>query len=114
MDGVQLSHQIEAWLGCAPLVRVNGKAPLDRGWTSGPRRDPDEWREGLIDHCGNVGVVTGEGIFAVDIDLYAPGAEDSIDALYDMGLPRETVTVLTGGGGRHLYYRTTIPVRSRP
>ncbi len=111
---MQLSHQYETWLGCAPLLRVNGKAPLDQQWSTGPRRDPDLWRARLTDHHGNVGMLTGDGMFVVDVDLYHEGAQDSLDDLHDLGLRRETVTVLTGGGGIHLYYKTSVPVASRP
>ncbi len=110
MDGVQLSERYEARFGCPPLIRVNGKAPLDQQWSSGPRQDPDVWRAKLEHHDGNVGLVTGDGIFVVDVDLYHVGAEDALDDLYDIGLPRETLTVLTGRGGRHLYYRSSVPI----
>ncbi len=114
MDGVQLSERYEARLGCPPLIRVNGKCPLDLQWSSGPRQDPDGWRAKLEDHHGNVGLVTGGGICVVDADFYNVGAEDALDDLYDIGLPRETLTVLTGRGGRHLYYRSPVPIASRP
>ena len=86
MDRVQLSHQYEARLGCPPLIRINGKAPLDQQWSAGPRRDPDLWRARLQDHAGNVGLLTGAGLFVVDVDLYVDGAEDTLDDLFDMEL----------------------------
>lgn len=114
MGRLELSLELEGLLGCAPLLRINGKAPLDQQWSTGPRRDPDGWRERLTDHVGNVGMLTGNGLFVVDVDLYHEGAQDALDDLYDAGLPRETVTVLTGGGGIHLYYKTSVPIASRP
>jgi hypothetical protein len=113
LSGGQVSHQLETWLGCPPLIRLNGKAPLDPKWSSGPRCEPDVWRTRLDGYTGNVGLVTGNGLFVVDVDLYVVGAEDSVDDLYDLGLPAETATVLTGGGGRHLYYRSPVPIVSR-
>jgi hypothetical protein len=50
----------------------------------------------------------------VDVDLYVPRAEDSLEELHRLGLDRYTITCLTGGGGRHLYYRAPVPVPSRP
>jgi hypothetical protein len=114
MDRVELSEEYERRLGCPPLIKFNGKRPLDQEWSSGPRQDPDAWRARLVGHNGNVGLVTGGGIFVVDIDLYRDGAQDALDALTDMGLPSSTVTCITGGGGEHRYYRSSIPVRSRP
>jgi hypothetical protein len=113
-DLVAVSTHLEALLSVPPLIRINGKRPLDRSWSSGPRRDPVGWRRRLRDHDGNIGLLTGEGLVVVDVDLYVPGAEDSIDELHRLGLDRYTVTCLSGGGGRHLYYTTPVPVPSRP
>lgn len=55
----------------------------------------------------NVGVVTGEssGLVVVDIDP-RHGGEDALDNLFVKhgGFP-ETVEVMTGGGGRHFYFK---------
>jgi RecA/RadA recombinase len=112
-DYVAVSRHLESTLGVPPAIRVNGKAPLDAGWTTGPRRKPSEWRRRLAGHTGNLGMLTGNGLVAIDVDLYHSGAVDSIEALYDLGLPRETVTAITGRGGRHLLYRTKAQVPSR-
>ena len=113
-DLVALSLQLEELLGVPPLVRINGKRPLDRQWSSGPRRNPTGWRRRLGEHNGNVGVLTGDRLVVIDVDLYHPGAEDAVEELHRLGLDRYTVTCLTGGGGRHLYYRAPVPVPSRP
>ena len=68
-----MSRHLEQTLGVPPLIRLNGKAPLDTGWTTGPRRKPNEWRRRLADHTGNVGMVTGDGLVVVDVDLYHAG-----------------------------------------
>ena len=108
------SLRLEELLGVPPLIRVTGKRPLDREWTTGPREHASEWRDRLRTHDGNAGLVTGNGLVVVDADLYHTEAEDSLDRLYDLGLPRDTITVITGGGGRHLYYRSTEPIGSGP
>jgi hypothetical protein len=97
-----------------PLIPVNGKVPNLTQWTTGPKRNPSNWRRKLVDHDGNVGMFTGGGIVVVDVDLYHDGAENSLDRLYELGLPRHTVTVLTGGGGRHYHYRCPVPIASGP
>jgi hypothetical protein len=95
-----------------PLVRLNGKAPIDHAWSTGPRREAQCWRKRLVGYEGNLGLLTGEGLVVVDVDLYKPGAEDSLAELHALGLPHETITCLTGGGGRHFYYWCALPVQS--
>ena len=115
MDLTEWSAVIEAALHRPPLIRANGKAPLDTGWTTEPFDDPDGWRSRLHGHTTNVGMVTGRGLLVVDGDIYKPGC--ALDALLDdMGLTRHTVTALTGGGGQHLLYAydPTLSVPSIP
>jgi hypothetical protein len=112
-DYLSVSRHLEQALGVPPLIRVNGKRALDAEWTTGPRLDPSGWRRRLADHGGNVGLLTGDGLVVVDVDLYHDGADDAIEALFDLGLPRETTTGITGGGGRHLLYRTDAAIPSR-
>jgi hypothetical protein len=118
-DLVSYSRRLEELWGCCPLLRVNGKAPIDRSWSTGPTRQPRAWRAKLEGWTGNVGLLCGElgdgsHLVVVDVDLYHDGAEDVLDDLYGLGLPKDTVTVLTGGGGQHLYYRSPVPIASRP
>jgi hypothetical protein len=103
-DPVAYSRQIEDALGVPPLVRVRDKGPFERGWSKEPRRDPERWRHKLEGWTGNLGILTGHGLVAVDVDLYVDGAEDSWDALRDRGFTAYTPTNLTGGGGRHYLY----------
>jgi hypothetical protein len=75
---------------------LNGKKPILKAWQKRPKPRLDEalvWAR-----QGNIGLRTGaiSGVVVVDID---PGAETSA-----LDLPR-TVTVVTGRGGRHLYFR---------
>jgi hypothetical protein len=113
-DLVSVSRHLEQALGVPPLIRCNGKAPLDPGWTTGPRTDPDGWRDRLVGHEQNVGMLTGHGVVVIDVDLYHPDAEGSLDRLRELGLSTETVTAITGGGGRHYLYSCDEPIRSGP
>ncbi len=73
------------------LIRLAGKRPLDKGWPQLPGLNLQEAKN----HQGNLGVICGEPskrLFVVDIDGEIP-----------KNLPK-TPTVLTGSGGRHMYY----------
>jgi hypothetical protein len=106
-------------LGVPPLIRLVGKSPIDEAWTIGPRAEPEVWRSRLHGWGGNLGLLAGalrHGGFlvVVDADARVPGYEDSLQTLYELGLPRETVTVLTGGGGLHLYFFSHVPIAKGP
>jgi len=55
----------------------------------------------------NLGVATGAGIIVVDVDVNRDGDDNlqTLEAQY--GALPETLTVNTGGGGQHFYFRTT-------
>lgn len=55
----------------------------------------------------NVGIVTGElsGLVVVDIDPRHGGDDAMDDLLVKHGSIAETVEVMTGGGGRHIYFK---------
>jgi hypothetical protein len=74
---------------------LSGKAPTLKGWTNGPRATLEEVLASA--RKGNIGLLTGarSGVVVIDFDG---------DARPDERFP-ETVTVETGGGGLHLYYR---------
>jgi hypothetical protein len=104
MDLVEWSRHLEEVLRRPPLIRVNGKRPLDEEWPTGPYEEPDLWRNRLRDHHGNVGLVLGRGMLAVDVDGYKVGA-GALDALADaVELDTHTVTQITGRGGQHYLY----------
>lgn len=54
----------------------------------------------------NVGIVTGHvsGLVVVDVDAQHGGFESLAALARDLGTLPETVTAVTGGGGRHLYF----------
>jgi hypothetical protein len=106
MELVEWSLVVEAGLHRPPLIRANGKAPLDRDWPTGPFEDPEGWRNRLEHHRGNVGLVLGRGVACLDVDRYKEGAEDAWERLRaDTGLAIETITAITGRDGRHYFYR---------
>ncbi len=79
------------------FTALNGKVPITKSWTTAPGLTPDEIRA-RRDSGQNIGLVTGERsgrLLVVDIDGERPE-----------GLP-DTVEVVTGSGGAHLYY--TVP-----
>lgn len=90
-------------------LKAQGKRPLV-GWEEFQRRRADEaevrlWFESFP--RANVGIVTGaiSGLVVLDIDP-GHGGDDSLAELekaHDV-LPN-SIEVLTGGGGRHVYFR---------
>jgi hypothetical protein len=89
------------------LIRLNGKAAVrQKGWNSGPFEEPDRWRKRLARHRGNVGLLCGRGLVAVDFDLYKPDGAVTYQILDDAGLiPADTVRAHSGGGGLHVLLR---------
>ncbi|WP_205447377.1 bifunctional DNA primase/polymerase [Candidatus Frankia alpina] len=91
----------------AAVVRP-GKQPLVRDWPSAASTSPgqikDWWRRWPD---ANVGIVTGprSGLGVLDLDVDKGGVA-SLSALESrVGCLPGTVTVVTGSGGVHLYYR---------
>jgi hypothetical protein len=101
-----LSARTEKALGVPPFIRVNGKAARDAEWNVGPFEDPARWRKRLFRYKGNIGLVCGHGILALDFDLYKPDGAVTYQLLDDAGLvPADTVRAHTGGGGLHVLLR---------
>jgi P4 family phage/plasmid primase-like protien len=53
----------------------------------------------------NIGVRTGFGIFAIDIDTKNSGSENWAELIEKHGKLPATVECITGSGGRHIYFR---------
>jgi hypothetical protein len=97
-----------------PLCSSPGKHPLTRHGLYDATTDPENIKRWFDTwpHA-NIAIATGResDLLVIDVDL--PKAEPSLRVLEhaDRSLA-ETLTVLTGGGGRHLYFRH--PHRSLP
>jgi hypothetical protein len=88
------------------VVPCVGKQPLVKDWSNKATTDPSTvewwWRE---DPSYNVGICPDETFCVLDVDCQK-GGDDSIAALEaEHGPLPETVISITGGGGRHHYYR---------
>ena len=102
-----------------PLQRA-GKAPAIKGGCRAASSDPaqvDAWW--AASPWSNVGVACGAasgGLVVIDVDVDGETGEDGMATLAawegEHGALPETVTVVTGRGGRHLWYRSAVPVRN--
>lgn len=102
------------------------KRPLIKNWTNNPLRTPDEVRREWVKYMNwgkmpSIGLVTGQingGYIVIDLDDKPEAGVNGYETLKkwerETGekLPEDTWTVLTGGGGYHLYYHTDKPMRS--
>lgn len=80
------------------------KTPVVAGWTEGQPNRPlvDAYFRNRPD--ANLGLRTGNGLFAVDLDKKHNGEAVWADFLRKRKLP-PTATALTPGGGRHILFR---------
>jgi hypothetical protein len=103
---LRLAHLYAGQFGWRVLpVKAGTKVPAIADWPRMATRDPatiDEWWGN--GHVHGIGVATGHesGIVVVDVDN-GPGKFGD-DTLERLGPLPDTPTVLTPGGGRHLYY----------
>jgi len=83
---------------------LNGKVPVLRAWSSQPRSTETQVRE-WIAQGHNLGLRTGaaSGILVID--------QDTGGDVTPLNLP-DTITVQTGGGGKHYYYQHVPGVRN--
>lgn len=120
------THKPEPFLNGAPLLatygfhvfrlRYNSKRPIDRFVNGGPdevaTRDTNNLRQRAIAKPhSNIAIATGykfqQGYLTVlDVDTYNGGV------VPDWVIP--TVEAASGNGGKHFYYVTERPVKSRP
>lgn len=103
---------LKAALGYAKLglrvlpVRKQSKCPVQSGWYEKATTDlatikmwPNSWR------AGNLGIATGNGIIAVDIDPRHGGDESLQRLLDEQGPFPATAEAITGSDGRHYLFR---------
>lgn len=102
-------------------LRPNSKVPaLGAGWQRRATRDPGRIRSWWSSEAFNIGAVTGGGVVVVDLDApKAHGEQPGRDAFAELArglgqeVPEDTRTVITPGGGVHLYFRIPVGVALR-
>jgi hypothetical protein len=95
------------------LLKPGSKVPLRIGWQERATTDRRKLNRSLRDHpmC-NLGIATGSGIMALDID--GDAGEESYETLSRCHGPLpKTTTSWTGGGGFHSLFRVDRPIPNR-
>ena len=101
-------------------IKQGEKRPPMQGWQNAATSDPTtirQWFEGQFRDCG-LGIATGEFrdryLIVIDIDdrEQFSGSETLADLEELNGKLPETVEVITGSGGRHIYFLTDQPIRN--
>lgn len=82
-----------------------GKKPAVRAWPTWAATPESVRRYWAVTPDANVGIRTGGGLVVLDVDPRAGGHDLLADLENEHGPLPPTVEVLTGGGGRHLYFR---------
>ena len=101
-------------------IKQGEKRPPMQGWQNAATSDPTTirtWFEGQFKDCG-LGIATGEfrNRYLIVIDIDDRTEFSGSDTLKDLeqlhGQLPETVEVITGSGGRHIYFLTDAPIRN--
>ena len=101
-------------------IKQGEKRPPMQGWQNAATSDPTTirtWFEGQFKDCG-LGIATGEfrNRYLVVIDIDDRPEFSGSDTLKDLeqlhGQLPDTVEVITGSGGRHIYFLTDAPIRN--
>ena len=101
-------------------IKQGEKRPPMQGWQNAATSDPTTirtWFEGQFKDCG-LGIATGEfrNRYLVVIDIDDRPEFSGSDTLKDLeqlhGELPNTVEVITGSGGRHIYFLTDQPIRN--
>ncbi len=101
-------------------IKQGEKRPPMQGWQNAATTNPTtirQWFEGQFKDCG-LGIATGEfrDRYLVVIDIDDRETYKGSDTLNDLeqlhGKLPDTVEVITGSGGRHIYFLTDQPIRN--
>jgi hypothetical protein len=101
-------------------IKQGEKRPPMSGWQNAATTDPTtirQWFEGQFKDCG-LGIATGECrnryLIVVDIDDREQyrGSDTLADLEQLHGKLPDTLEVITGSGGRHIYFLTDAPIRN--
>ncbi len=91
-----------------PVLPLNGKQPWINDWVNTASTDPEQIRQWFNKRPeSNVGILTGKraGFFVLDVDVEKGGIV-SLDLLeHEHGKLPDTLTVKTGSGGFHYYFK---------
>ena len=90
-------------------IKPGEKRPPMPAWQDAATTNPERinsWWSGLYAGHG-VGIATGHGVFVLDVDISdGKAGDETLRALEDSYGPlTDTVRVITGSGGAHIYYR---------
>lgn len=104
--GRVLAAALDLHRGGWPVLPLDGKVPnVGKGWPQYQGSTP-RLRRHFHRHPGaNIGVRTGNGLVVLDIDPRHGGDHQLAALEAEHGPLPATPTVLTGGGGMHLYFR---------
>ena len=101
-------------------IKQGEKRPPMQGWQNAATTNPAtirQWFEGQFKDCG-LGIATGEfrDRYLVVIDIDDRETYKGSDTLNDLeqlhGKLPDTIEVITGSGGRHIYFLTDQPIRN--
>jgi archaellum biogenesis ATPase FlaH len=101
-------------------IKQGEKRPPMQGWQNAATSDPTTirtWFQGQFKDCG-LGIATGEfrNRYLIVIDIDDRPEFSGSDTLKDLeqlhGQLPDTVEVITGSGGRHIYFLTDAPIRN--
>lgn len=101
-------------------IKQGEKRPPMQGWQNAATTNPTtirQWFEGQFKDCG-LGIATGEFrdryLIVIDIDDRQEfSGSDTLNDLEQLhGQLPDTVEVITGSGGRHIYFLTDQPIRN--
>jgi putative DNA primase/helicase len=97
-----------------PVFPVAGKVPVTEHGFKDASLSEEKVRAWWAQRPdAGVAIATGNGLLVLDVDPRNGGEDGLAMLLGDRKLP-ETVTVITGGGGRHYYFAAPrVPLRSR-
>jgi putative DNA primase/helicase len=98
--------------GCScgnPSCKKQGKHPRINNWVDQATADPimvEKWW-GQMWPDANIGILTGSrsGLVVLDVDPDHGGDISLLDLELQYGKLPDTVETITGGGGRHIYFR---------
>ena len=90
-----------------------GKKPVVQEWTKKSTVDIDTIQKWWAVNPYNVGIATGHGIVVLDVDIKHHEGKYGDETLQELekehGPLPDTWEVITGGGGRHLYFKCDDP-----